>query len=97
MADVRLRKGGSANTHTVYIGSTGPGGPGTALTLVFSYETCVAFLEAGVGWTVCDNVWGPITGKHLNQETPRDAERVSFDTFTKRLARALNRIEVSGG
>lgn len=94
MAEVRLRKGTSANSHTVYIGSTGGHG---ALTLVFSYETCVAFLEAGVGWTVCENVWGTHTGKHLNAETPRGAERVSFDTFTKRLARALSRIEVAGG
>ncbi len=36
-----------------------------ALTLVFSYETLVAYHEPHSGWQVSENVWGPTTGRHI--------------------------------
>ena len=32
----------------------------------FSYQTLVAFSKPGFGRIVCENQWGPTTGKHLN-------------------------------
>ena len=32
----------------------------------FSYQTCIAFKRYGYPLRVRENVWGPITGKHLN-------------------------------
>jgi hypothetical protein len=36
------------------------------LTVWFSYDTIVAFMD-GHGKVVSENVWGPTTGKHLNE------------------------------
>lgn len=37
-----------------------------SLSLWFSYKTPVAFACPGRARTVCENCWGPTTGKHLN-------------------------------
>lgn len=37
--------------------------------LLFSYETLVAFQEGYGNWIVSENVWGPTTGKHINNIT----------------------------
>lgn len=82
--EARLIDGRSPTAHTVYVGS--------ALTLVFSYETCVAFAVAGAGWFVSENVWSPTTGKHLAQETPRGATRIPHSDFIARLDAVLSTI-----
>ena len=53
----------------------------------FSYTTCVGFLDysTGRGIVVRENVWGPTTGKHLNEIDGGDARakarRVNAETF----------------
>lgn len=83
--DVKLYRGASPTAHTLYLGP---------VTLVFSYQTIVAFAVSGEGWTVSENVWSQTTGKHINQETPHMAERVPHAEFQARLEALLKRFEV---
>jgi hypothetical protein len=71
-----LRRGESPAATTVTVGD---------LTLVFSYETVVAFEVSGYGWVVSENVWSKTTGKHINQEAPRGIERTSYERFKRAL------------
>lgn len=49
----------------------------------FSYETLVAFGRTG-NLTVCENVWGPTAGRHLNAiDGGRKERRVDFDEFQR--------------
>ena len=51
----------------------------------FSYETCVAF-DDGYDLVVCENIWGPTTGKHLNSiDGGNKKDRLSYEEFNKRL------------
>lgn len=86
MAEVRLVRGQSPAANNITIGN---------LVLVFSYETCVAYHSPSEGWVVSENVWSKTTGKHINQEVPQGAPRISHDEFTARLREAMKRIEVS--
>lgn len=51
-------------------------------TLLFSYETLVAY-RVGYGcWVVSENVWGPTTGRHIMGETGVEpADRVPRTEF----------------
>lgn len=77
---VRLVKGESPTSHTLHL-------PG--IRIVFSYETPVAFCDPHRGWVVCENVWGPTTGKHLNQLAPLGAGRIAPNLFEATLDAAL--------
>ena len=56
-----------------------------AISLWISYETVVAFYD-GYDLVVCDNIWGPTTGKHLNSiDGGNKASRVSYKEFNERL------------
>lgn len=87
MTNVRIVRGVSPTLNTVYLGP---------LTLVFSYETVVAFHTAETGWVASENVWGNTTGKHINAATdmaPKD--RTPRAEFVERLNVLLARIEVN--
>lgn len=58
----------------------------SGLTLLFSYETCVAFYHPLSGWVVSENIWSATTGKHLNQNTPVVAkDRIPYERFSRML------------
>lgn len=59
------------------------------ITLYYSYNTVVAFKSWKSGLVVCENVWGPTTGKHLNWIDPYKNYRVPHSLFQKRLEEAL--------
>lgn len=88
MAEVRLVKGRWPNSSRARLGP---------LLVVFSYETPVAYLLEGEGWVVSRNSWSSATGKHINSETPADAERVPNAEFRRRLDEVLARMGVRGG
>lgn len=53
--------------------------------LWLSYETVVAFYD-GYDLVVCENIWGPTTGKHLNSiDGGNKKDRLSYEEFNKRL------------
>jgi hypothetical protein len=53
----------------------------------FSYKTCVAVRVNGK-LHVCENVWGPTTGKHLNWiDCGHKSERMHYDAFEALLAK----------
>ena len=55
------------------------------ITLWLSYETVVAFYD-GYDLVVCENIWGPTTGKHLNSiDGGNKKDRLSYEEFNKRL------------
>lgn len=55
--------------------------------LYFSYRTVVAVNIPGKGFYICENKWGPTTGKHLNWIDGGDKEgRMSYDDFQKLLS-----------
>lgn len=81
MTNIRLRKGESPTATVVDL---------DGLTLVFSYETIVAYCSPSEGWVVSENVWSKTTGKHINQETPRGVSRISYEEFSKRLDAVLH-------
>jgi hypothetical protein len=60
------------------------------LFLYFSYGECVAFSALSVPITVCENVWGPTTGRHLNELGPRKESRLPHAEFQRRLAAVLS-------
>ncbi len=70
---IRIAKAHNNKATTVTLGD---------LTLLFSYETLVAFREGFGDWIVSENVWGPTTGRHIKAETgvePADrVERLEF-------------------
>lgn len=58
------------------------------LELAFSYKTVIGF-NAGDGWYLSENLWGPTTGKHLNQ-LPRGHGRLSRPEFEAKLAEVMS-------
>lgn len=62
-----------------------------ALTLYFSYRTCVAFHTPDAGTVVRENKWGPTTGKHLNYLDDGDkAARLGAGDFARAVGYALD-------
>jgi len=55
-----------------------------ALTLYYSYETVVAFEDAGK-LTITENVWAQTTGKHLNWINRDKSIRIPYRQFVNRL------------
>jgi hypothetical protein len=55
------------------------------VTLYFSYETCVAVHRTGHGYTICENVWGATTGKHLALINGAKSPRTPRAEFVKQL------------
>jgi hypothetical protein len=56
------------------------------LTIWFSYRTPVGFMAPGTGRVVRTNIWGPTTGKHLNEIDHGDkASRLTGETFEAQL------------
>lgn len=51
--------------------------------VAFSYRTMIGFQFPGEGWAVCENNWGPTTGKHLNYLESDKARRLDQETFVK--------------
>ncbi len=73
------------SSRVVHIGS---------LSLYFSYETVIAFSDAGEQKTSI-NVWGSTTGKHLNWICPNKKERLPRNIFEKELAKVLKKHKLS--
>ena len=70
-----------AHTQKIWIGD---------LTLYFSYDTVVAFRAPGQYRKVCENMWGPTTGKHLNWiDDGNKAGRLESEQFAKELSETL--------
>lgn len=62
------------------------------ITLWYSYKTIVAYRDGQDGLVVCENVWGPTTGKHLNWIDGGDKKnRYLQDEFDEALKAALER------
>ena len=60
--------------------------------LYFSYDTIIAFQEAGREVTVTHNIWSSTTGRHLNEiDGGEKKDRVDHNTFQKQLGEALER------
>lgn len=57
-----------------------------ALTLYFSYETCIAF-EEDYDLTISENVWTKTTGVHLNIIDRDKLKRIPNDEFKRALAK----------
>lgn len=53
------------------------------LTIWFSYTTPVAFQVHGHDRVICENVWSPTTGKHLNWINPDHQLRVTPAEFQR--------------
>ena len=84
---VQLTKGQSPTANVVTI---------NGVRLLFSYETIVGF-DAGNGWVVRENSWGPTTGKHMNQETGVKPEnRIPADEFATELETTLGMLKRLG-
>lgn len=61
-----------------------------SLTLYFSYDTVIAFREAGHSLRVCENAWSTTTGKHLNWlDGGNKADRLPFNRFQSELENVL--------
>ncbi len=75
---------GRVNFSYVYVGS---------LTLVFSYQTVIAFQQGWGSWVVTVNYWGPTTGKHLNWVSEDKESRLEDDEFQAQLKVALRLID----
>jgi hypothetical protein len=60
------------------------------LGLYFSYETVVAFRDAGEGLVVSENVWSATTGRHLTDiDGGLKKERLDHEQFEDRLEKCL--------
>ena len=58
--------------------------------LWFSYDTVVAFHD-GDGIKLCENIWGPTTGKHLNWIHPDKSRRLPVDQFNQLIGEVLKK------
>lgn len=63
-------------------------------TIYFSYDTPIAFIgqnSKGKLWglTVCRNIWGSTTGKHLNAINPNHKTRLEREKFKEELTEFL--------
>ena len=57
--------------------------------LFFSYKTVVAFETPKTGFVISENVWGPTTGRHLNELDDDKSKRLDRTEFERQLE-ALN-------
>lgn len=80
-----LRDGKSPTCHYVTIGP---------VTILFSYQTPVAFVVNQDGWVACDNIWGPTTGKHINETGVHKDDRLPFLEFEAKLSTTLDNISL---
>ena len=63
------------------------------LTLFYSYKTIIAFRSDNTGLVVCENNWGPTTGKHLNWIDDGDKKtRLSRNEFQRKLQETMQAI-----
>jgi len=88
--EVALRKASNRNTsfHEVTVGP---------LTLYFSYQTCVAFYPPHGKRVISENLWGPTTGRHLNElDDGRKKDRVCRRDFVEQLDKVLDAFDGSG-
>jgi hypothetical protein len=62
------------------------------LTVYFSYSTPVAFRSCQHGLVICENQWGPTTGKHLNWIDGGGSKRhrVDAETFARQFHQAMH-------
>lgn len=62
--------------------------------MYFSYRTCVAFRDPATGrLLVCENDWGPTTGRHLNELDDDDREnRLPHSEFVQALDAFLDSV-----
>lgn len=61
------------------------------LTLYYSYQTIVAYVDIQDGMVCSVNQWGTTTDKHLNWIEPNKKARKDADTFDEMLKAALAR------
>ena len=80
---IGLKRGDSPTATVVHLGST---------SLLFSYETIVAFsTRRSGGWICSENIWSNTTGKHMNQETRvAAADRMPHAEFLTELYKVLD-------
>lgn len=67
-----------------------------SLRVWYSYTTIVAFYVLGDRLSVCQNGWGPTTGKHLNWIDgggTAKKDRIPNGQFNKELERAIRRTQ----
>uniref|UniRef100_A0A6H2A5Y9 DUF8033 domain-containing protein n=1 Tax=viral metagenome TaxID=1070528 RepID=A0A6H2A5Y9_9ZZZZ len=64
MAQIYLRKGTGRNTQAYRLSLNGH-------KLYFSYETCIGY-DGPLGRFRLQNVWGPTTGRHINEMHLKD-------------------------
>ena len=76
---IELMKGMDRNTqaHIVHLNDH---------TLYFSYKTCIAY-SGPLGRFRLDNVWGPNTGRHINEMGLREWRIVSAEAMDKTLSK----------
>lgn len=80
---VSINIGHTPNYATVYVGN---------LRLEFSYSTVIAFFGPDDS-AVSENVWGPTTGKHLNNvDGGNKKDRTKRDEFVTRLDAQLAKL-----
>jgi hypothetical protein len=63
------------------------------LSVVFSYETPIAFWGVDGKTIATENVWSNTTGKHLNIVSNK-ADRIPFDEFNKKLEEELRKFNL---
>lgn len=73
-----------ANFSIVEIGST---------LLAFSYKTLIGVSVDYGPWILCENVWGPTTGKHLNYLAGKD-NRIPYQEFETLIAGVEVKVEL---
>lgn len=67
------------------------------LDLFFSYRTIMGFALPGMGRVFRENVWGPTTGRHLNEWGSDKSDRIAGDAFEAELSEALSRANRKDG
>lgn len=80
--EVSLRNLGTVNKNKVIISTEKE-----HVTLYFSYETIV-----GVNGMVCENNWGPTTGKLLNELEPDKSRRIPHEEVKAEVQRCLKKL-----
>jgi hypothetical protein len=72
---IELKKHSKTNFHKVEIGRN--------IAFFFSYEALVA-IQTPFEFIVSENIWGPTTGKHINDIDPHKSFRIPGDEFQKK-------------
>lgn len=61
--------------------------------LAFSYRTLIGVAIDFGPWVLCENVWGPTTGKHLNYLADND-HRIPYGEFEELAAKINVKVEI---